>query len=148
MAEANSRRRFRFRLRTLMLLTATVALASWWVIDQLRWIRQRREYIAVQQPNSTARAPWPLWLFREAGADEVLVPFTNDLGFEAEARHWDDGNHTDYSWAEELLSESDRADIDRARRLFPEAKMVRPSFTPSKSNESMLMKWWPNSNID
>ena len=96
MHDSPTRRRFRFSLRTLFVL---VTLAALWIGWSFNWIRQRRDFVregntlGAVAHGSTSRAPGLLWLFGEQGAEVVLL-FTDD-----------------------------KADYDRARRLFPEAQV-------------------------
>ncbi len=96
MLDSSNHRRFRFSLRTLFVL---VTLAALWIGWSFNWIRERREFVregntsAPCAHGSTSRAPCLLWLFGEQGAEVVLL-FTDE-----------------------------KADYDRARRLFPEAQV-------------------------
>jgi hypothetical protein len=87
---------FRFRLRTLFALVTLVAL---WVGWSFNWIRERREFLRAGNAlgavahASTGGAPGLLWMFGEEGV-EVVILFTDE-----------------------------RADYERARRLFPEAQV-------------------------
>jgi hypothetical protein len=124
-------RRFRIGLRTLFTLTTIAAVLSWWVVAQLRWIDQRREYVYSRSAQAAPSAPWPLWLFGELGANAVIVRIVNFEARELKERTWPDelGAAT---W-DKFLTTEDRAQIARARRLFPEATLVRPTFFRSKT---------------
>jgi hypothetical protein len=129
MAEARSKRRFRFSLRALILLTTLVAVATWWVVAQLRWIEQRREFVYMRVANSTTRAPWPLWLFREWAADVVIVGDYNNHAYLLNKQVWPDS--LDEQTTEKFLTSDDREKMKRAKVLFPEAKKVEVHFLPS-----------------
>ena len=110
----------RFRLRTLLALTAIVAC---WLAWNVRWIQQRREFIAEYKAQYAARhsdsmhyavgvgsvrAPLPLRLFGESGFEALQfdVYVAEDLNQAAES----------YGEVQQELT--------RARRLFPEAEFV------------------------
>src|SRR5262245_48830328 len=93
--------RFRFGLRTLFVVTAVVCVSVAWVVNSLKWIRERnvmrgKADAAVGYPcrvrvKSPPRAPGGLWLLGEAGTREL--------------------------WVRDI-------DAERATRLFPEAAII------------------------
>lgn len=102
---------FRFRLRTLLIVVAVLAVPMAWVESSLRWIaerekavplivRQEWEYLADQSKRGVARprSPGLLWMFGEEGLPEL------------------------YRFDE--LSDDEREHWERAKRLFPEAKVI------------------------
>ena len=87
------RRWFQFRLRTLLIAVAVLAVPCAWVGYSLSWIRQRHEFLAMENvgsmqtdgvpisgghpiaaPPEFKRAPGCLWLLRERGCFGVIVP--------------------------------------------------------------------------
>jgi hypothetical protein len=130
-AKSKSRVWIRFGLRTLILLMSIVALGTWWVTAQLRWIHERHKFLLSRDANSTVSAPWPLWLFREYGADEVYVRVINPIAREHVERIWPDELSAEES--AQFLGPGDIAEMERARQLFPEARTVRPGFFSYKS---------------
>jgi hypothetical protein len=76
---AHKGRRFQFSLRTMLLLMALGAGLTSWVVSQLNWIAQRREFRAVHRTLSavylhgTCRAPGALPLFGEQGIEVIYL---------------------------------------------------------------------------
>jgi hypothetical protein len=98
---------FRFSLRALFVLVTLVALSAGWVSWSTIWIRDRRAFvrddgdtnaIIYNQPGQSVVAPSLLWLFGEEGAQFVV------------------------------LFGEDESDFSDARRLFPEAEVVKPAW--------------------
>jgi hypothetical protein len=126
----------RFSLRTLFVLVTLAALLAWWVVSQLNWIRDRREFVAnnpvvlVRFGDST-RAPGLLWPFGEKGNSEVLIQVVNDPMHEWTRRVWpagfDDQDYLEKTGAEKLEFPGAPGEslIETAKRLYPEATRVR-----------------------
>jgi hypothetical protein len=73
------RRRFQFSLRTMLLLVALGAAVSSWLVTQINWIGERREFRAVHRTldavylHGTCRAPGALPLFGEQGIEVIYT---------------------------------------------------------------------------
>ena len=107
---------FRFSLRTLFVV---VTIFGVWLGWQLKWIRERREFLAAEAAMFVAhklgytsafsaeyvsyRPPWPLGFFGETGYPHV-------------------GLYVDGPDRDNLTAE-DRMKVDQAQRLFPESKI-------------------------
>lgn len=108
MTPAAKRRWFRLSLRTLFVLVTAMACCIGWVIDQLNWIRQRRELLErdnVAIPildfltlNEWNYPPWPLGWF---GAPAANAPVFC------------------------LPAETSDDELARVQALFPEATVTR-----------------------
>lgn len=127
-------RRVRYSLRTLIIATALAGLVFSWVAYQLNWIRQRREIIAspkfrytVARPSYdddtrqtiwvSPNAPWQLRMFGETGYTFISVhiigdvkefPLISSVG----------------TVTEECLYPEQLREVERVRRLFPEANVM------------------------
>lgn len=127
------RRWFRFRLRTLFVVSTVICL---WLGYELNWIRQRQEFVTQEEaklgdrfwtewqthwknePEFAKRVQWParpratapslLWLFGERGQSIVMV-----------AEEYQTAPHH-----AAVLSVENRAHVEEARRLFPEAYIL------------------------
>jgi hypothetical protein len=72
-------RRFQFSLRTMLATVALGALATSWLVSQIQWIAQRREFRAVHKSldavrmYGTCRAPGALPLFGEPGTEVIFL---------------------------------------------------------------------------
>ena len=111
---------FRFSLRTMFVLVTVVSV---WLGWQVKWIRDRREFLKGEavifvahdmsyQRDGSCAPPWPLGLFGEVGQSEFRL-FINSL----------DHNH---------LTAEDLAAAEKARRLFPECDILIPIHRPTK----------------
>ena len=102
------KRRWFFSLRTLFVVVTVVDAVLGWVIYELNWIRQRHALLAdfprwsAYPVGGKPSAPGLLWLFGEHGRSIVtLVVLVDDPSLPIDTK----------------------ADIQRAKRLFPEARV-------------------------
>ena len=124
MSEAPKTRRrwFQFGLRSLFIAVALAAIVAVWVAGQLDWIRQRQEIIAEYPTGGTTpgfRAPGLLWLFGEPGIEEVYMRSR----IKAERERLQRPFH----------EQEEREEVERVRRLFPEAIIQFPQGTYYKT---------------
>lgn len=123
---APSRRWFRFSLRTLLIVVTIFAI---WLGYQWHWIRQRREFLErdTRLGNQTGlnvpSAPHLLWAFGEAGYDSLFVLVDSTIS--------------------EQITANEKTRLDRARRLFPEAK-VQVVYQPYPGTTNLQPPRLPN----
>jgi hypothetical protein len=103
-----------------------IGVVACWLGYELNWIRQRREFMAL--PNTLelnpvqalpGRAPAGLWIFGERGYWGIQINFVDPKRGEKilrENRLTNSKGHGPH-W----LNDAERAQIDRAKSLFPEA---------------------------
>ena len=103
---ASKRRWFTFSLRTLFVVVTLCGLVLGWMVWNLHWIRQRREYIG-EELGAAVPAPGMLWLFGEYGRCAFAITYYAEPG-ETTARQ---------------LKPSELDDLKLACRLFPESQI-------------------------
>ena len=124
MTEIKPKRRwFRFSLRTLFVLVTIAGLAAGWVLHQLNWLEQRREFTKHGFPGFGQYenpSPWPLSLLGEQGYTWVGVPVVNDEGYRLTNEGWPEGFDFD-----KLLTPQDKDEIARVKATFSGGKHSR-----------------------
>ena len=146
------RLRPRFSLRTLFVVAAVIGMILYFVVGQLRWIRQRHDFVTVEkgiliecssltvsslmhsEGTAASSVPWSLWLFGEPGYEEVRIYVESEEGFRVSSEYWQ--NDLDERTENELLSASDRERLERAKQLFPEAIVMKASFFPAETSSN------------
>jgi hypothetical protein len=97
-----NRLHFRFSLRTLLIAVAICGATCGWIAVQRRWVRDRQEIAAtyrwskVYGRNKQPMPPWPLGFFGEQGCATI--------------------------WLSEEITDQE---LDRIKKLFPEARVSR-----------------------
>jgi hypothetical protein len=121
MTTTPKRRRLQFGLRGLLVGVTVLAVPLGWTTYQLSWLRERRAVVSrsdIEAWGGMARKPMPVapWSLRVFGAYSyrtVLLVIVD----ESRAAEYGEGEADD-AW----LTEQERREVERFRRLFPEAK--------------------------
>jgi hypothetical protein len=114
MTRAPERSWFRFSLRTLFLVVTLLGSGLGWLGYCLQWINQRHEFM--ENPPTPflhvagrRTAPWPLVMFGQHGFGQISISFVPWAS-------WDEKGYR-----ERPLSAEESAQLNRVKRLFPEA---------------------------
>jgi hypothetical protein len=117
------RRWFQFGLSTVFVVMTSLAV---FLAYNVNWMRQRRALVVApgdadtryfidpedpfgDGPPPAPRAPGLLRLFGESGHSDILVRFGDPFA------------DNEVRWKDRNLTRSEQAEVDRVRRLFPEA---------------------------
>lgn len=117
------RRWFRWKLSTLFVVLTVLCV---WLGYQVNWIRQRQlitrqDGMGVDVLQFGDDAPWPIRYFGEPGYECIIL-----VHRDSKRCRLPSGSGPGTEEAEQLLSPSERAELDRVRKLFPESDVYVP----------------------